>query len=118
MKLPMGPLPNYFFVFVCFRYCSDIPKQYKRILGPGHRNRVVYPPERMQEALRSFSIGIWCTEKNSARSCETEASCLIWWTNRVSTYGREGYGIALLGDCGFPLDVLDVTMLVKQYLTV
>ena len=35
-----------------------MPRQYKRILAPGRRNNVVYPPERMQEALNAVHAGM------------------------------------------------------------
>ena len=103
-----------------------MPRQYKRILGHGRRNSVIYPPERMQEALNA-GMGM----RAAALTYGVPRSTLqdrVKQKHPASSGGQTVFqpmeerimaqNIALLGDWGFPLDVLDVRMLVKQYLTV
>ena len=129
IKLPMDPIPNHESFFFCFRYYSNMPRQYKRILGHGRRNSVIYPPERMQEALNAVHAGMGI--RAAALTYGVPRSTLrdrVKQKHPASSGGQTVFqpmeerimaqNIALLGDWGFPLDVLDVRMLVKQYLTV
>ena len=102
-----------------------MPRQYKCILGPGHRNSAIYRPEKMQEALNAVHAGMgiraaaltYGVPRSTLKDCMKQKHLASSGGQTVFQPMEErmmAQNIALLGDWGFPWDVLNVRIVVKQ----